>query len=71
MCNASGRTVMARFPDKPENCIEVATNAGSRWYADGWVRGNLGNLIVVGQPGIGKTETMTRTAGRDTSSWKV
>ncbi len=54
---------MARFPDKPENCTEVATYAGSRWYADGWVRGDLGNVIVVGQAGVGKTETMTRTAG--------
>ncbi len=57
---------MARFPDKPVNCTEVATYAGSRWYADGWVRGDLGNVIVVGQAGVGKTETMTRTADADT-----
>ena len=56
---------MGRYPDKPENCTELTTYPGLQWFAEGWIRRCLGNPILVGHTGIGKTETMRKVAGDD------
>jgi hypothetical protein len=55
---------MGRYPNKPEHCTELTTYSGLQWFAEGWTRRSLGNLILVGSPGIGKTETIRKVAGK-------
>lgn len=55
---------MPRQPEKPDGATEVTTYEGFRWYAQGWMKGTIGNLIVVGHTSQGKTETIKGVAGQ-------
>src|SRR5437879_6427727 len=54
---------MARHPEKPANCTEVTLYSGLEWYAQGWLKHTIGNLIIVGPTSIGKSETIKKVAG--------
>lgn len=54
---------MARHPEKPANCTEITLYSGMEWYAQGWIKRCLGNLIIVGPTSIGKSETIRKVAG--------
>jgi hypothetical protein len=51
---------MARHTEKPANCTEVTLYSGLEWYAQGWLKHTIGNLIIVGPTSIGKSETIKK-----------
>jgi hypothetical protein len=54
---------MARHPEVPADCTEATLYSGLEWYAQGWVRRTIGNLILVGPDSIGKSEVVKKIAG--------
>jgi flagellar biosynthesis GTPase FlhF len=62
---------MSRHRDKPpKDAQEITTYGGLEWYGKAWSRPSpkeesIGNLILVGPPGLGKTETILKMAGKD------
>jgi hypothetical protein len=54
---------MARHPEKPAYCTEVTRYSSLKWYALGWLKHTIGNLLIVGATSIGKSEIVEKIAG--------